>query len=134
LLDWYGATVPQLIVFSPLEYFGYNFVFWIPMIVYSMWVYRKMKEIPLIVITALTSFCVLLSVSDVTPVFMRYLLFFVPVLVTIGLLPVSEFIDSPDFSKPQKIFVIGSFAIFYFAIIIFALSSGLYMPKGDITI
>jgi 4-amino-4-deoxy-L-arabinose transferase-like glycosyltransferase len=134
LLDWYGATVPQLIVFSPLEYFGYNFVFWIPMIVYSMWVYRKMKEIPLIVITVLTSFCVLLSVSDVTPVFMRYLLFFVPVLVTIGLLPVSEFIDSPDFSKPQKIFVIGSFAIFYFAIIIFALSSGLYMPKGDITI
>jgi uncharacterized membrane protein len=134
LLDWYGATVPQLIVFSPLEYFGYNFVFWIPMVAYTTWAFRKMKEIPIIVVTALTSFIALLSLSDVTPVFMRYLLFFVPVLVVIGLLPVSEFVNNPDYDVRQKVFVIGSFSIFYFAIVVFALSSGLYMPKGDITL
>jgi hypothetical protein len=129
-LNWYGATVNQLIIFAPLEWFSYTFVFWIPMIIYSTWIYRKMREITTIVAASAVTYGCLLSVADVTPVFIRYTLLFVPVWVTIGLLPVSDFIDNKEFSNAQKWFVVGSFSIFYFAIIAYGFISGLYQPKG----
>jgi hypothetical protein len=133
-LDWYGATFNQLVIFSPLEFFGYSFVFWIPMVVYSAWTYRKMREVVSIVVTFVLSFAILLAVCDMTPVFLRYLMLLVPPLLVIGLLPVADFLDNPDYSRAQKWFIIGSFSIFYFGIIVFEFWSGLYMPKGTIII
>ena len=79
----------------------------------------------------LISFIGLLALANSTPVFIRYLLLFVPVLVTIGLLPVADFLDNPDTTRAQKWFILGCFGFFYFAIIVFQFWSGLYMPKGN---
>jgi 4-amino-4-deoxy-L-arabinose transferase-like glycosyltransferase len=128
--EWYGTTAPQLIVFAPLEYFGYVFVFWVPLILYAMWTYRKMREITVMVCTAVISFLLLLALSEITPVFSRYLLLMVPVLVTIGLIPVADFLDDAEHTNAQKWFVLGSFGIFYYAITVFAFWSGLYAAKG----
>jgi 4-amino-4-deoxy-L-arabinose transferase-like glycosyltransferase len=132
--DWYGATVPQIVIFAPLEFFSYTFVFWIPMIVYSTWIYRTMKEVLVIIVSFIISFIVMLSLADSTPVFIRYVLLFVPILVTIGLLPVADLLDNPDHSRAQKWFIVGSFGIMYFLIIFYGFWSGLYLPKGTITI
>lgn len=129
--DWYGATVPQMVIFAPLEYFGYSFVFWIPMIVYATWIYRKMREVIVLELSFVLSFCLMMALADTTPIYIRYLLMFVPVLVTIGLLPVADFIDNPNATRAQKWFVLGSFSFFYFSIIVFQFWSGLYMVKGN---
>lgn len=129
-LGFFGSPVPQLVLFMPMEYFGYLFVFWVPMVVYSTWIYRRLREVTVMVCTAALSFLVLLALADTTPVFIRYTLLVVPVLVTIGLLPVADLIDSPDHTKAQKWFIVGSFAIFYFAITLFQFWSGFYMGKG----
>jgi uncharacterized membrane protein len=131
---WYGNTVSQIAILAPLELFGYTFVFWIPMIVYSTWIYRSMKEVLVIATAFIVSFIAMLSLADSTPVFIRYVLLLVPVLVTIGLLPVADLLDNPDYSRAQKWFIVGSFSVFYFGITIYAFWSGLYMPKGTITI
>lgn len=130
VLNWYGATFNQLIVFAPLEYFGYVFVILIPMIVYSTWIYRSVKEVLILAISFVLSYCVLLAVCDITPVFLRYLILYIPALITIGFLPVADFVDNKDFSNLQKWFVVGSFAIFYIAITVFAFATNLYQPKG----
>lgn len=129
--SWYGATVPQLIIFAPLEFFGYSFVFWIPLIAYATYTYKYVKELAVLVLSFLISFIGLLALANSTPVFIRYLLLFVPVLVTIGLLPVADFLDNPSSTRAQKWFILGCFGFFYFAIIVFQFWSGLYMPKGD---
>jgi 4-amino-4-deoxy-L-arabinose transferase-like glycosyltransferase len=129
--SWYGATVPQIIIFAPLEFFGYSFVFWIPLIAYATYTYKYVKEVVVFVGTFLISFLVLLALADTTPVFIRYLILFVPVLVTIGLLPIADFVDNPDATRAQKTFVLGCFGFFYFAIVFYQFWSGLYMPKGD---
>lgn len=128
--NWYGTTAPQLIVFAPLEFFGYLFVFWVPLVVYAAWTYRKTREITVMVCTAAISFLILLALCNTTPVFLRYILLFVPVLVTIGLFPVAEFLDSTEHTKAQKWFVMISFGIFYCAVTVFMFWSGLYAPKG----
>lgn len=71
-----------------------------------------------------------ISLCDITPVFLRYLLLFIPVAVTIGFLPVADFADSKEHTDGQKWFVIGSFAVFYIAITTYAFATGLYQPKG----
>ena len=132
--NWYGATVPQLVVFAPLEFFSYTFVFWIPMVCYATWIYRRMKEVWVIPASFILSFLVLLTLANTTPVFIRYMLPFVPVLVTIGLLPVADFIASSDHTRAQKWFVIGSFGIIYFSIVLYGFWTGMYVPKGSIMI
>lgn len=127
---WYGATFNQLVVFAPLEYFGYVFMIMMPLIVYATWLYRDMKEVLVLIGTFVLSYAALLAVCDITPVFLRYLLLFVPVAVAIGFLPVADFADSVDHNSKQKWFVIGSFAVFYIAITIYAFATGLYQPKG----
>jgi len=129
--EWYGAPFNQIVIFAPLEFFGYSFVFWIPMIVYATWMYRNMREVLVLVGTFIGSFAVLLAVCDITPVFLRYLVLLVPPVLAIGLLPVADFVDDAEHTKEQKIFVIGSFSIFYFAIIAFAFLTTLYLPKGN---
>ena len=132
--NWYGATVPQIVIFAPLEFFSYTFVFWIPMVCYATWIYRRMKEVWILPVSFILSFLVLLTLANTTPVFIRYTLLFVPVLVTIGLLPVADFITSPDHTRAQKCFVIGSFGILYFSIVLYGFWTGMYLPKGWIMI
>jgi 4-amino-4-deoxy-L-arabinose transferase-like glycosyltransferase len=129
-VDWYGGTFNQLVIFAPLEFFGYSFVFWIPMIVYSWWKNWRVKEISILMVTFLITFAAILAAESVTPVYLRYMMLLVPVVMTIGLLPVAEFVDSPEFNRAQKWFVIGSFSVFYFGIIFYAFWTGLYLPKG----
>ena len=132
--NWYGATVPQLVIFAPLEFFGYSFVFWIPLIIYSCWKNRERWELLAVIASWILSFGTLLALSDITPVFIRYTLLCVPAGITVGLLPVADLIDSKEHTRAQKAFIIGSFGIIYFAIIMFEFWSGLYAPKGTITI
>jgi len=132
--NWYGATIPQLIIFAPLEFFSYSFVFWIPMIGYATWLYRRSKEVLVITVSFILSFLTLILLANTTPVFIRYTLLFIPVLVTIGLIPVVDFIASPDHTPAQKWFVIGSFGVIYFGIVAFGFWSGLYLPKGTFMI
>ena len=132
--NWYGATVPQIIIFAPLEFFSYSFVFWIPLIAYATWTYRKMQELVIIIVSWLASFGVLLLLADITPVFIRYTILAVPAAMAIGLLPVADFLDNPEVTKAQKWFVMGTFGTMYFAVIAFAFTSGLYLPKGVIVV
>ena len=132
--QWYGAPFNQLVIFAPLEFFSYNFVFWIPMIVYSVYKNYRMKEVSTIIVASMVSFVVLLAVCNTTPVFLRYLLLLVPVLLSIGLMPVADLIDSEDHSLAQKAFIVGSFGIFYFSVVAYCFLSGLYQPKGEIVI
>jgi 4-amino-4-deoxy-L-arabinose transferase-like glycosyltransferase len=129
--EWYGAPFNQIIIFAPLEFFGYSFVFWIPMIIYATWMYRNMREVVVIASAFVGSFIVLLAICNTTPVFLRYLVLLVPPMLSIGLLPVADFADSTEHTMAQKWFVIGSFSTFYFAIIAFAFWSGLYISKGN---
>lgn len=129
--SWYGPPFSQLVAFTPLEFFGYVFVFWIPMIAYGTYLYwRQMREIAVVIVTSVISYITLISLCDITPVFIRYLMLLVPTWLVIGLLPISEFMDSKDATPAQKWFVIGSFGICYFVIIAYSILSGLYRPKG----
>lgn len=127
---WYGATFNQLVIFAPLEYFGYAFVIMCPLVAYATWLYRDMKEVLILMGTFILSYAVLLAVCDITPVFLRYLVLFVPVTISIAFLPIADFADAPEYNSKQKWFVIGSFAAFYIAITIYAFATGLYQPKG----
>jgi uncharacterized membrane protein len=133
-VDWYGGTFNQLVIFAPLEFFGYTFVFWIPMLVYSWKKNWRMPEVSIILTTFLITFFAILAAESVTPVYLRYMMLLVPAVMTIGLLPIAEFVDSQEFNRAQKWFVIGSFGIFYFAIIFYAFWTGLYLPKGTIMV
>ena len=128
---WYGPPLSHLIIFAPLEFFGYVFMFWIGLIAFSIYLYWwKMREVSVIIVTSILSYATLLSICNITPVFIRYILLMVPAWVVIGLLPVSQFVDSEDATHAQKWFVVGSFALCYFIIIAFSIYSGLYRPKG----
>ncbi|MDD3019800.1 MAG: glycosyltransferase family 39 protein [Alphaproteobacteria bacterium] len=132
--SWYGAPFNQLIIFAPLEFFSYNFIFWIPMIAYSVYKNYRMKEVSTIIMASVISFITLLAVCNTTPVFLRYILLLIPVVLTIGLIPVSDLIDDKNHTTAQKVFIVGSFGIFYFAVVAFCFTSGLYQPKGVIFI
>ena len=129
-LDWYGAPFNQLVIFAPLEFFGFVFVIMIPLLVYATYLYRHDRVVRVLMVSSVLSYGVLLAVCDITPVFLRYLIPLVPVWVAVAFLPVSRFVDSPDYNPAQKWFVIGSFAAFYIGITIFAFWSGVYLPKG----
>lgn len=129
-LNWYGAPFNQLVIFAPLEFFGFAFVITIPLLAYSTYLNRKERVVQVLMASSVLSYAVLLGVCDITPVFLRYLIPLVPVWVAVAFLPVARFVDSPDYSRAQKWFVVGSFAAFYIGITAFALWSGLYQTKG----
>ena len=56
----------------------------------------------------------------------------IPVFVTIGLLPVADFIDNPEITDARKWFILGIFGISYFTLIAYAFLSGIYLSKEDI--
>jgi hypothetical protein len=129
-LGYFGAPVIQLFLFAPLEFFGYTFVFWIPLIVYGAWKNIRKPEVTAFIAAFVVGFATLILLADTTPVFLRYVLLLVPVLVTIGLIPVAEFLDDAEHTTAQKWFILGSFGIFYIAVTVFMFWSGLYTAKG----
>jgi len=128
----YGMTLAQIVILSPLEFFGFGFTVLIPLVIYGIWVYRERIEVYSIFIAFAASCFILLSIHEVTPVFTRYVLFFIPVMVVIAGMPVSDLIKSDQHTVFQKYIVIVPASIFYIVSIAFSFWGGItmYGPKG----
>jgi len=124
-----GNTIPQLILILPLEYFGYSFAIFFVLIGLAVWKYRDVRGVPVLVAIAVLTVTAQLAVSTVTPVFARYSLLLVPVVITVAMVPVSRFVRS-DALPVQKWFAILVFFLVYLSTVIFQAVSEYYLPKG----
>jgi hypothetical protein len=123
---WMGNTPMQLLQYMPLEYFGYACgIFW-PLLGISAWLNRKDRVIfSLLSIWALT-FASQLVIATITPVFIRYSILMLPMLVVVAMHPVSGFLQHEEPTKMQKVFIFSLFSIMYVVIIAYQFFSGAY--------
>jgi uncharacterized membrane protein len=126
---WMGNTVPQLLQYFTLEYFGYTAVLVIVLIGISLWLNKKDTIIPVLFSVWLLSFVAQLVISTITPVFVRYTLLMVPMLYVIALEPVNRFIQNEDSTIAQKAFVLLLFSCMFVAITAYQVYSGMYVDR-----
>lgn len=126
---WMGNTIPQLLQYVTLEYFGYTAVLVIVLIGISLWLNKKDAVIPILFSVWLLSFVAQLVISTITPVFVRYTLLLVPMLYVIALEPVNRFIQNEDSTTAQKAFVLLLFSCMFVAITAYQVYSGMYVDR-----
>jgi len=126
---WMGNTVPQLLQYFTLEYFGYTAILVIVLIGISLWLNKGDKVIPVLFSVWLLSFVAQLVISTITPVFVRYTLLMVPMLYVIALEPVNRFIQNEDSTTAQKAFILFLFSAMFVAITAYQVYSGMYVDR-----
>jgi 4-amino-4-deoxy-L-arabinose transferase-like glycosyltransferase len=126
---WMGNTVPQLLQYFTLEYFGYAAILVIVLIGISLWFNKQDKVIPVLFCVWLLSFVAQLVISTITPVFVRYTLLMVPMLYVIALEPANRFIQNEDSTPAQKAFILFLFAGMFVAITAYQVYSGMYVDR-----
>lgn len=123
---WMGNTPAQLIEFMPLEYFGYACgIFW-PLIGISAWLNRKDTVVKSLLAVWMITFISQVIISLITPVFIRYSILMLPMLVVIAMEPVDRFIRNNESSTAQKAFILGLFSLMYIVITAYQFFSGAY--------
>jgi len=127
---WMGNTVPQLLQYFTLEYFGYAAILVIVLIGISLWLNKKDTVVPVLFGAWLLSFVSQLVISTITPVFVRYTLLMVPMLYVIALEPVNRFIQNEDSTPAQKVFVLFLFAGMFITITAYQVYSGMYVDRN----
>lgn len=111
--NWMGMTPVQVIEFTPLEYFSFSMGLFIPMIGISAWQNRQDKVVLPFLGIWLATFIALVIISMITPVFVRYTLMMVPMLVVIALDPLNKLIHDESQLKAQRAFAfVMLFAVF----------------------
>lgn len=108
-----GASLFELVFLSPLEYFGFLYVLFVPLIAYATYQYRKAR---LLVGVCVLTFIIELGLTTITDILPRYLMLLTPVLMVIGMYPLIKFWDDPAILSRQKWFVVGVLVIGYAAI------------------
>lgn len=126
---WMGNTIPQLLQYFTLEYFGYTAVLVSVLIVVSLGLNKKDAVIPILSTVWFLSFVAQLIISTITPVFVRYTLLMVPMLYVIALEPVNRFIQNEDSTTAQKVFILLLFSSMFVAITAYQVYSGMYVDR-----
>jgi uncharacterized membrane protein len=126
---WMGNTVPELLQYFTLEYFGYSAIIVIGLIAYSVWSNKKDAVIPILFLVWLLSFIAQLIISTITPVFVRYTLLLVPMLYVIALEPLNQFIQDENQNPAQKWFVMSLFALSFILITAYQHVSNMYVDR-----
>jgi uncharacterized membrane protein len=124
--NWFGYTPAQLVGWLPLEYFGFNCWLFVPLIGISGWLNKQDKIIGNLLAIWAVTFLTQLAVCTFTPVFIRYSLLMVPMLLVISMEPVARFIRNEDSTKMQKGFILGVFGGMYLGITLYQFLSGAY--------
>ena len=132
--NWWGVTPDQIFIWGPLEFFNYTAFIWIPLIVYAVWRYRAQRFVQFVTFSFFMSLSALVFLSNITPVFIRYIILFVPVLCTIALSGIIDFWEEKESVWPYvlKRNLIYSLIVFYIACELFAIIFGFYAPKGHL--
>lgn len=133
--NWMGNTIPQLLQFMPLEYFGYLCVGFFILIIYAVLTqYKKNSVVPVIAGIWLVTYVIQLAVSQITPVFVRYSLLLVPSLCVVAMYPLADHMES-DALTAQKWFALVVFYAIFLGIIAYQfITPGFFLPKGNIPI
>lgn len=124
--NWFGYTPMQLIGWLPLEYFGFNCWLFVPLVGISAWLNRQDTIIRNLLAVWAITFLTQLAVCTFTPVFIRYSLLVLPMLMTISMEPAVRFIRNEDSTKMQKGFILFVFGAMYIGITIYQFMSGAY--------
>jgi hypothetical protein len=130
-LNWIGNSIPQLVTAMPLEFFGLFCLIIILMILYSAWENRRNEVIVALFVISELSILTQISLTDFTPIFVRYTLFLVPLLITIGVLPIVALLERDDVLPAQKAFVLIIFFGLFFAVLYYQFFCvNFYVPRG----
>ena len=132
--NWMGNTIPQLLQFMPLEYFGYACVGFFVLIAYAVVIKYKDRVVLVVVGIAAATYGIQLAVSQITPVFVRYSLLMVPSLCVVAMYPLAEHVES-DAMPAQKWFALIVFYAIFLCIIGYQyMDPNFFLPKGIIPI
>lgn len=123
---WMGNTPAQLLQYITLEYFAYSAAIFCGLIGISTWMNRRDKVVPLLVGIWVLSFVAQLIISMITPVFARYTMLMVPMLVVVAMEPVGRFLNHEESTPAQKAFVMVVFSAMYLIITAYQFTSGAY--------
>lgn len=127
--NWIGNTIPQLVEYVFLEYFTYSAALFVALIGISAWLNKKDRVVIVLLAVWGLSFLAQLAISTITPVFVRYTLLMVPMLVVIAMEPITRFIESDDSTMAQKVFVVSVFAAMYLTITAYQFTSGVFLGR-----
>lgn len=131
---WFGNTIQQLLNYMPLEYFGYAFALMFGLILVAVYLNRTDDLTVAMGYVWVFSFTSQLVISLITPVFIRYTLLLVPMLVMLAMEPVATFIKNHSDNPLQRNFTLGVFAAMFIAIQIYQAFTLYYLPNGSITL
>lgn len=123
---WMGNTVQQLLQYAFLEYFAFSAVIFVGLILISMWLNLTDDIVTALMGVWIASFVTQLFVATITPVFVRYTLLMVPMLIMVAMEPVDRFLRHEGSTTAQKMFVFSVFAAMYLIITAFQFASGAY--------
>jgi hypothetical protein len=123
---WMGNTVQQLLQFTLLEYFTYSVALFMALIMLSLWMNRDDEITCVMVAVWVFSFIAQIIISEITPVFARYTLLLVPILVTVSVEPVMRFIESDDSTPAQKDFAMFVLSGMFISITAFQYFAGCF--------
>jgi uncharacterized membrane protein len=126
---WMGNTIPQILQYFTLEYFGYSAIIVIGLIAYAIWSNKKDEVVPILFLVWLLSFIAQLIISTITPVFVRYTLLLVPMLYVIALEPLTLFVQDENQNPAQKWFVMSLFALAFVVITAYQHVSNMYVDR-----
>ena len=126
---WMGNTIPELLQYFTLEYFGYSAIIVIGLIAYAVWSNKKDAVIPILFLVWLLSFIAQLIISTITPVFVRYTLLLVPMLYVLALEPLSRFAQDEEQLPAQRWFVLGLFTVAFVVITAYQHVSNMYVDR-----
>lgn len=126
---WMGNTIPEILQYFTLEYFGYTAIIVIGLIAYSLWSNKKDAVIPILFLVWLLSFIAQLIVSIITPVFVRYTLLLVPMLYVVALEPLNEFLQDENQLPAQRWFIMSLFTLAFVSITAYQHISNMYVDR-----
>jgi len=133
--NWMGNTIPQLLQYMPLEYFGYLCIGFFALIGYAVITqYKKNQMVCIIGLIASATFIFQLKVSLITPVFVRYSLLMVPSLCVLAMYPLAEHTESDAMSAQKWFALVVFYAIFLGVIVYQYMDPNFFLPKGHIPI
>jgi uncharacterized membrane protein len=128
--NWIGNTVQQLLEFTLLEYFTYSVALFMTLIMLSLWMNREDEITCAMVAIWICSFVTQIVMSQITPVFARYTIMLVPVLVAVAVDPVMRFIESEEPTLAQKNFAMFVLSGMFISITAFQYLSGCYEGRN----
>ena len=133
--NWYGISWQQILIWSPLEFFGFCAFIWIPIITYAVYRYRKDTFTVMVALSFVAAYTGLILLSDTTPVFIRYVLLFVPVLCTIGLNAAMDVVQGDSESLPRQLRIRLAMIVLAFYIVgtVLPFLTGYYIEKGQLS-